>query len=49
MKQRKQRKDFSQTALATVEKVIGGKLVEKAKRAKGENEKSKKKPARRGA
>ena len=28
MKQRKQRKDFSQTALATVEKVIGGKLVE---------------------
>ena len=49
MKQRKQRKDFSQTALATVEKVIGGKLVQKTKRAKSEKEKSKKNPARRGA
>ena len=34
MKRRKTRKDFSQTALAVVEKSIGGKLVEKAKKGK---------------
>ena len=34
MKRRKTRKDFSQTALAVVEKSIGGKLVQSIKNGK---------------